>query len=124
MRKIINVFKSLLGGIIMLISFLFLIIEGRLLCSGDWITYEFMYIGCLQYCFRFILAIFSFVIGLLPLICLRKKNKTIIQLTFYGSISLCIVSLILMIYAVNYMGEVFAAISCMYLILNITTMNE
>ena len=39
------------------LSLLFVIIEGRLLFSGDWLLYERPWIGGIQYLLRFLMAI-------------------------------------------------------------------
>ena len=56
MKKCV-IFLLLFGSLLItFLSLIFVIIEGRLLFSGDWLLYERPFIGCMQYLIRFLLA--------------------------------------------------------------------
>lgn len=110
MSKIMSILQKICSILVMLVSIVFVIIEGRLVFSGDWILYESQVWGLIQYGSRFVLAILSFGIGLLPWI--RIKNA------LYGAIALFGMSMVLLIFATNYIGEVCCIISSIYLIVS------
>ena len=56
MKTLIKIAVLLFSIILFVISAAFIVIEGRLLVSGDWLLYEMPWIGFLQYFCRFLLS--------------------------------------------------------------------
>jgi len=110
MRKIVNVFYFTINIILMIISAVFVFIEGRLVFSGDWILHQNVLIAFMQYLIKFLLAIGCFVFGLISIL---KRNKIN---TFYFSICIFAIAVALSIYVSNGFGAYFIIFSVVYVI--------
>ena len=59
-----KIIRIILGVILFLAALAFVIIEGRLLFSGDWLLHEMPFFAFLQYFSRFALALIAAVFAL------------------------------------------------------------
>ena len=63
MNRVLRVAGWITGLFLMMVGALFLVLEGRLLLSGDWRLYAVPAFGCVQYLLRIGLAAFALVVG-------------------------------------------------------------
>ena len=110
MKKFLSLFLNilfiLLLILVLILSFAFIFIEGRLLISLDWIVYDSPEIGFIRYFFRLLLAIYVFITTILGLINLKKKNNILDKYLLIFNISQVIMSIILLIFVPNFLGEI------------------
>ena len=109
--KIISVFIS---SIIIVLSLAFIVIEGRLLLSGDYLSYDSPFFGFLRYFCRLLLALFAFIKALFEIIYINKKHNLL-----YADIALVLMSLIIIIYSSNYVGVLCITLSIISLLINL-----
>ena len=117
MKKLLHVIYYIFSGIIVFLATAFCIIEGRLLFSGDWLIYESAFHGCIEYFCRFLMAVFALVIGFLPFVNRAKNNPKISDFLKIGSVALVVMSIIICLFATNYIGEMLVCISVIFLLL-------
>lgn len=115
MKKILtNIALGIPLTIILILSLIFVFIEGRLLISLDWIIYDNAFNGFIRYFFRLLFAILCIFVVILEFINMKKNNKT---LTFYliiSNISLLISSFIIFLFGTNYVGIVVLGVAMFY----------
>ena len=103
MSKLFKVLLVIISSIIMILSLAFIVIEGRLLFSGDWLIYDSPFNGFIRYLCRLLIAIFAFTKSLLEVIYINKKHS-IKDYLYYGDISLVLMSLSILVFSTNYVG--------------------
>lgn len=109
MKKLLNVTLITLSIIIFILSLAFIVIEGRLLFSTDWIIYNNALNGLIRYLFRLLLSILACLISIFEIINV-KNQKYILQL-FVADVGLLIISSILFVFSTNYVGIVCLTLS-------------
>jgi hypothetical protein len=119
MRKLFNVFFGFFSAIILLLSIVFIVIEGRLLFCGDWIVYDNVALGFFKYFFRFLIAIFAATHSIFEYINMKKKNQKITHYLFVGNIAFLIVGITLFFTASNYVGEIALLLSLISIIIKL-----
>ena len=103
MNKLFKILLVIISSIIMILSLAFIVIEGRLLFSGDWLIYDNPFNGFIRYLCRLLIAIFAFTKSLLEVIYINKKHS-IKEYLYYGDISLVLMSLSILVFSTNYVG--------------------
>lgn len=119
MRKINNILISIFSVIVFILSFVFVIIEGRLVFSLDWTIYDNAFLGFLKYFFRLIIALLTCVYAVFEFINLKKKLELISFILFIYNICLVIVSIVLIFTVTNMVGEIALCISSVILLIKI-----
>ena len=105
MKKIIsNIVFGIPLVILILISLVFVFIEGRLLVSLDWKIYDNAFNGFIRYFFRLLIAVICIFTAILEFINMKKSSKTIEFYLNNISIGLLCSSIIVLITATNYAG--------------------
>lgn len=105
MKKIIsNIVFGIPLVILILISLVFVFIEGRLLVSLDWTIYDNAFNGFIRYFFRLLIAVICIFTAILEFINMKKSGKTIEFYLNNISIGLLCSSIIVLITATNYAG--------------------
>jgi len=115
MKIISNIIIGFFSIIIFILSFAFIIIEGRLLFSSDWLIYDNVIFGFMRYFFRLVLSIITCIYSILEFIKMKKKSKLINYILFIYNICLVIVSIVLIFIATNMVGEIALCISVIVL---------
>ena len=117
MKKVAALISYISAGLLIFLSLIFIVIEGRTLFSLDWSVFENSVNGFFRYLFRLLIALFTFVLGIFTYFAISKKANKIMHIYFYiGSITIFVVSLVIAIEMVNYIGYIFVVISIIYLI--------
>ncbi len=117
MRKLGKILSLVFAAFIILFSIIFLIIESRTLFSLDWTLYENTINGGIRYLFRVIISLFGLLIGIFTYIVLLKKYNKILHFYLYaGSITFLISSIIIAIFASNYLDILFFILPLLYYI--------
>ena len=115
MNKLFKVLLVIISSIIMILSLAFIVIEGRLLFSGDWLIYDNPFNGFIRYLCRLLIAIFAFTKSLLEVIYINKEHS-IKEYLLYGDISLVLMSLSILVFSNNYVGIICTALSNLLLL--------
>ena len=105
MKKIIKVLLVFISSIIMILSLAFIVIEGRLLFSGDWLVYDSPFDGFIRYLFRLVIALVAFTKCLLEIIYLNKEHN-IKEYLYYTDIALVLMSVSILVFSTNYVGVI------------------
>ena len=93
-RKIIfGIIQSLIALIMFLLALVFVVIEGRLLISGDWLVYDNVAFGFMRYLCRVIIFLFILVHSVLLFINIFKTNEKLTHFVFVSYIALLIACL-------------------------------
>ena len=116
MSKLFKVLLVIVSSIVMLLSLAFIVIEGRLLFSGDWLIYDSPFNGFIRYLCRLLLSIFVFIKSLLEVIYINKKHS-IKEYLSYGDISLVLMSLSILVFSTNYVGIICTVLSNLNLLI-------
>lgn len=117
MKKVASLISYISAGLLIFLSLIFIVIEGRTLFSLDWSVFENSVNGFFRYLFRLLIALFAFVMGIFTYFAISKKANKAIHIYFYiGSITIFVVSIVIAIEMVNYIGYIFLVISIIYLI--------
>ena len=119
MKKVLNIFNVIISSIVLLLSLVFIFIEGRLLFSGDWLIYDNVILGMFKYLFRLIVAIFAGMYSILTFINIKKKSGILTNFLFMLSICLFIVSIFMLIYTANYVDKISIIIASIILLINV-----
>ena len=106
-RVIIGFFSA----IISILSLVFIVIEGRLLFSGDWLIYDNVALGFFKYFFRFIIALFALTYTGFEFANIKLESPKIMHYLFVGNIALIIMSIVLVFNSTNMVGEIALLIS-------------
>ena len=110
MNKLFKVLLVIISSIIMILSLAFIVIEGRLLFSGDWLIYDSPILGCIRYLGRLLLSVFAFTKCLLEIIYINKEHK-LKEYLGYADIGLVVMSVVILIFSTNYVGLVCIVLS-------------
>ena len=119
MKTVLRIVYYIFSAILLLLAAAFCIIEGRLLFSGDWTIYESALQGCVQYLCRFLMSLFVLSIGLFPFVNKIKPSQKISDFLQTGSLALVMMSVIVCLFATNYVGISILGISLIYFFLNL-----
>ena len=111
--KILKFILGLIWAIISILSFAFVFIEGRLLLSGDWLVYSKPIIGFLQILLRLCLAFYVLFLAFIELINVNKNSVILKQFLHFGSLSLILMSIVIYIFAANFIGEIALVLSAL-----------
>lgn len=120
MKKVLNIFNVIISSIVLLLSLIFIFIEGRLLFSGDWLIYDNVILGMFKYLFRLIIAISAGMYSILTFINIKKKSGILTNFLFMLSICLFIVSIFMLIYTANYVDKISIIIASIILLINVS----
>ena len=120
MKKVLNIFNVIISSIVLLLSLIFIFIEGRLLFSGDWLIYDNVILGMFKYLFRLIIAISAGTYSILTIINIKKKSGILTNFLFMLSICLFIVSIFMLIYTANYVDKISIIIASIILLINVS----
>ena len=104
MRKLLNIAIGFFTVFILIFSILFIIIEGRLVFSGDWKVYDNVINGLIRHLLRLILSLLVFGISIVELVNLKLQKENLFYYLVYFDLGLIIMSLITLIFAANYIG--------------------
>ena len=115
MKKEMNILTFFISSIIILLSLVFIFIEGRLLFSLDWIIYDNAFNGFIRYLFRLIISIYVGFVGLMEIINIKKQKDILL----YFNISLVLISIILLFTTTNYVGTICIIVSVLLLIIKL-----
>ena len=118
MKKVLNIF--IISSIVLLLSLIFIFIEGRLLFSGDWLIYDNVILGMFKYLFRLIIAISAGMYSILTFINIKKKSGILTNFLFMLSICLFIISIFMIIYTANYVDKISIIIASIILLINVS----
>jgi len=119
MKKLLNVLLIIFSVIATILSLVFIILEARLLFSLDWTIYDNAFNGMIRYLFRLLLSIFVLLVCLANIINLKIKKTSLEILLMFSTVSIFISSIIISIFASNYVGLVCVLLS--FIILSIKT---
>ena len=115
MKRIGKILSLVFSAFIIIFSIIFLIIESRTLFSLDWTLYENTFNGMIRYLFRVIISLFGLLLGIFTYIALLKKyNQTLHIYLYVGSITFLISSIIIAIFASNYLDILFFVLPLLY----------
>lgn len=85
MKKFCRIYSAVTAGLVMLVSLVFIVLEGTLLFTGDFLLYEWHLLAFLQRFLRFLLPTGSFAVGLMfflkPPRCFIPESLTILLCT-------------------------------------------
>ncbi len=105
------------GGVLFLLSILFIVIESRNLFSGDWLLFENRANGFFRYFFRFLLALFSLAVSLNTFFAIRRNSTQIHRLYFYfGVLSVFVASNVVSYFSSNYIDLLFRLVTAPYFV--------
>lgn len=116
MSKVLNISRIVISILIMILSLIFIFIEGRIILSGDFLVYDSVFNAFIRYLFRLALSVLSFVIGFYEIKNIKKKDKKISEYLMYGSVSLVIISIVVIIFSTNYVGIILLSLSILFLL--------
>ena len=120
MKKVLNIFNVIISSIVLLLSLIFIFIEGRLLFSGDWLIYDNVILGMFKYLFRLIIAISAGMYSILTFINIKKKSSILTNFLFMLSVCLFIVSIFMIVYTANYVDKISIIIASIILLINVS----
>ena len=108
MKKVLNIllnaFIALLAFLCALVSIVIIILEARLLFSGDWLLYQSPISGFIRYLFRFILSLFALASFVIEIIYIFKKIDILKSLLRASNISLFIFLFMFAVMNANFEG--------------------
>ena len=110
MKTITNIFLCLFVSISLILSLTFIVIEGRLLFSGDWLIYNNPLNGFIRYLFRFLLALFVLIKGIIEFKNLNEYTN-IQEYLFFSDLGLFLAAVVIYITSTNYVGVVILSIA-------------
>ena len=122
MKILKNILIGFLSIVIFILSLAFIVIEGRLLFSLDWIIYDNTVFAFLRYLFRFMISLFTLVYAILEFVNMKKKSEKLNYIFFIYNICLFGTSIFLIIYATNMVGEIALCISLVMLLVKVIFM--
>ncbi len=118
MIKFLKIVNYIITSFLMLLAILFIVIEGRTLFSREISIFNNVVGGYVNYSFRFILALLIFVISVISLIYLIRKNNKLSIYVYFFSITVLISSVIISTYATNFIDILFIIIGNLYFLIN------
>lgn len=116
MKKAGKIITYIAAALIILLSIVFIVIEGRTLLSCDWQLYENTLDGFIRYFFRLLISIYALFIGIITYFVLRKKQIDEIIFLYYsfGVFSLMASSIIISVFTTNYIDKLILAVILIY----------
>lgn len=119
MKKLLNVLLIIFCIISSILSLVFIVIEARLLVSLDWSIYDNAFNGMIRYLFRLLLSLFVLLVSISNIISIKIKKTPLEVLLMFSNLALFISSIIISLFASNYVGLVCILLS--FIILSIKT---
>ena len=119
MKKLLNVLLIIFCIISSILSLVFIVIEARLLVSLDWSIYDNAFNGMIRYLFRLLLSLFVLLVSISNIISIKIKKTSFEVLLMFSNLALFISSIIISLFASNYVGLVCMLLS--FIILSIKT---
>lgn len=119
MKKLLNVLLIIFCIIFSILSLIFIVIEARLLVSLDWSIYDNAFNGMIRYLFRLLLSLFVLLVSISNIISIKIKKTSLEVLLVFSNLALFISSIIISLFASNYVGLVCMLLS--FIILSIKT---
>lgn len=119
MKKLLNVLLIIFCIISSILSLVFIVIEARLLFSLDWSIYDNAFNGMIRYLFRLLLSLFVLLVSISNIISIKIKKTSLEVLLMFSNLALFISSIIISLFASNYVGLVCILLS--FIILSIKT---
>ena len=116
MSKVLSISRIIISTLIIILSLVFIFIEARLIIAGDFLIYDNAFNGFIRYFFRLILSILSFIVALFEIINIKKKDEKIKEYLMYGSISLVVMSIVIILFSTNYVCIVLLSLSSLLLL--------
>lgn len=117
MKKITNALFYLVTSIILLLSFVMIIVETRLLISTDFMLSENVFIGFIKYLLRLIISISFFLVMIIELIKSLKRFEFIKQYLYFIEWMLFVSSVVVLVYGTNYIGILTFTLSSIFILL-------
>lgn len=117
MKKITNALFYLVTSIILLLSFVMIIVETRLLISTDFMLSENVFIGFIKYLLRLIISISFFLVMIIELIKSHKRFEFIKQYLYFIEWMLFVSSVVVLVYGTNYIGILTFTLSSIFILL-------
>lgn len=119
MKTVLKVLSVFVSVIILILALAFIIIEGRLLFSGDWIIYDSPLMGFIRYLFRLTISVFAFIKSLFGIVFLNNESKN--EQMLFGDIMLMISAVVLLIFTTNYVGIVCISLAALNLLIRVAS---
>lgn len=119
MKRLVNIIFSVICTIIIIFSAVFAFLQARLIFSLDWIIYDNSFNGLIRYLFRFIISLFALITMILELINIKKNNKDLYIYLCVFDLSLLVASIIISLFATNYVGLVCLLLSTILVIIKL-----
>lgn len=116
MKKTGKIITYIAAALTILLSIVFIVIEGRTLFSCDWQLYENTVDGFIRYLFRLLISIYALFIGIFTCFVLRKKQIDEILFLYYsfGVLALMASLVIISIFSTNYIDKLLLAVMLIY----------
>ena len=112
MKQCLSILRAVIGALVMAVALIFVVLEGTLLLTGDFLLYESPAIAFLQLCLRLLIPAFAFTVALLSLL---KRHR---RFTFA---SLCLLASTVATAPVlsNHFGLYFVLLAVLFFIVNL-----
>lgn len=117
MIKFLKIVNYIITSFLMLLSIFFIVIEGRTLLSREISIFNNVAGGYVTYSSRFILALLILFISVISLIYFIRKNNKLSIYVYFFSLTVLISSVIISIYATNFIDILFIIIGNLYFLL-------
>ena len=116
MKKTGKIITYIASALTILLSIVFIVIEGRTLFSCDWQLYENTVDGFIRYLFRLLISNYALFIGIFTYFVLRKKQIDEILFLYYsfGVLALMASLVIISIFSTNYIDKLLLAVMLIY----------
>lgn len=114
MNKVSRVFLSIISYVIILVSLVMMVVYGRLILSGDFLIYDRPFNGFTRYFLRFVLSLLYLGIGLIEVVPQFRINKFIKSNLYFVEVLLLIASILIYIFATNYIGITVFGLMCLF----------
>ena len=111
MRKLFRILNLISSALVMIIGFAFLLIEGCLIFTGDFLLFEFPALAFIQMLLRFCLAGAAFTLALFVII---KKDRSFLP----ESLAALVCTLIMAPFLTNGFGVYFAILAALFALTN------
>ena len=98
------------GGVVTVLSLALLVIEGRLLFSGEWMLHEVAVFAFIRYLFKFLLAVGGIVVGASTYVKPLESFRCVL------SVALFAVTLAMCPFITNYMNVALPAVALLHLL--------
>ena len=115
MKKINNVLFYFVTSLILLVSLIMLIIEMRLLISGDFLLCDNEFNAFIRYFLRTLIAVGFMSVAVIEIFQIAKKCQFLEKNLYFVEFLLLIVSIVILIYGTNYVGIVCFVLTGLFL---------